>query len=103
MGNRAVITTEERDLGVYLQWNGGRDSVEAFLEYCRMRGFRPPEADSYGWARLCQVIANFFGADGLSVGICRYTDDEDMDPEGDCAMLGRKEGLWLADNRATAR
>ena len=26
MGNRAVITTEKKDLGIYLHWNGGRDS-----------------------------------------------------------------------------
>lgn len=30
MGNRAVITTEEKQIGVYLHWNGGRDSVQAF-------------------------------------------------------------------------
>ena len=80
MGNRAVITTEKRDLGVYLHWNGGRDSVEAFLRYCDLRGFRSPDTDEYGWARLCQVIANFMGAEGLSVGISPYTDDERMDP-----------------------
>nr|WP_075576241.1 hypothetical protein [Olsenella timonensis] len=80
MGNRAVITTEKRDLGVYLHWNGGRDSVEAFLEYCDLRGFRPPDSDEYGWARLCQVVANFMGASGLSVGISRYTTDKAMDP-----------------------
>lgn len=68
MGNRAVITTEEKKIGVYLHWNGGRDSVEAFLEYCKRKGFRAPEADCYGWARLVQVIANFFHC-GLSVGI----------------------------------
>lgn len=75
MGNRAVITTKqgwnskENNLGVYIHWNGGRDSVEAFLKYCELRGFRKPEEDNYGWARLCQVISNFFGSDGLSVGI----------------------------------
>lgn len=62
MGNRAVITTEENfeknsGLGVYLHWNGGRDSVQGFLEYCRLRSFRRPESDDYGWARLCQVAA----------------------------------------------
>lgn len=71
MGNRAVITTEAKDLGVYLHWNGGRDSVEAFLLYCKLKGYRCPENDNYGWARLCQVIGNFF-RDGLSVGIDRY-------------------------------
>lgn len=69
MGNRAVITTEDKKIGIYLHWNGGRDSVEAFLAYCREMHFRPPEKDSYGFARLCQVIANFFGNDGLSIGV----------------------------------
>ena len=73
MGNRAVITTKEGDsktkIGIYLHWNGGRDSVRAFLRYAKMRGFRPPESDNYGWARLAQVITNFMGGDGLSVGI----------------------------------
>lgn len=71
MGNRAVITTEEKDLGVYLHWNGGRNSVEGFLLYCKLKGYRCPENDYYGWARLCQVIGNFFGGE-YSVGIDRY-------------------------------
>lgn len=58
-GNRAVITTEDKRIGVYIHWNGGRDSVEAFLKYCELKGYRKPEEDCYGWARLCQVIGNF--------------------------------------------
>lgn len=75
MGNRAVITAScyphpesSPDIGVYLHWNGGRDSVEAFLAYCEIKGYRPPSEDNYGWARLCQVIGNFFGG-GYSLGI----------------------------------
>lgn len=74
MGNRAVITTEigwncpMYHLGVYLHWNGGRDSVQAFLTYCKLKGYRTPESDCYGWARLCQVIGNYFGGK-CSVGI----------------------------------
>lgn len=72
MGNRAVITTRENfennGVGVYLHWNGGRDSVEAFLEYCERKDYRPPTSDCYGWARLCQVIGNFFGGT-TSIGI----------------------------------
>lgn len=75
MGNRAVITTaaepnigECEEIGVYLHWNGGRASVEAFLMYCKMQGYRAPESDNYGWARLCQVIGNFFGGKH-SIGI----------------------------------
>lgn len=73
MGNRAVITTRENfdnnGIGVYLHWQGGKRSVKAFLDYCKMRGFRAPDEDNYGWARLTQVIANFMGGDGLSVGV----------------------------------
>lgn len=68
MGNRAVITTKAKKLGVYLHWNGGRDSVEAFLQYCKIKGYRSPETDSYGWARLSQVIGNFFGGTA-SIGL----------------------------------
>ena len=72
MGNRAVITTkanmDNNGVGVYLHWNGGRDSVRAFLKYCELKGYRAPSDDNYGWARLCQVIGNFFGG-STSLGI----------------------------------
>lgn len=72
MGNRAVITTEHNftnnGIGIYLHWNGGRDSVEAFLAYCKMKGYRKPDEDNYGWAYLCTVLGNFFG-DGTCLGI----------------------------------
>lgn len=72
MGNRAVITTRENftkdGIGCYVHWNGGRDSVQAFLTYCKLKGYREPTTDNYGWARLCQVIGNFFGGES-SVGI----------------------------------
>lgn len=75
MGNRALITTrfnyENDGINIYLHWNGGRDSVEAFLKYCELKGYRPPDEDCYGWARLCQVIGNFFGG-GLSLGIDNF-------------------------------
>lgn len=81
MGNRAVITRgiknedgtwgyDPKGIGVYLHWNGGRDSVTGFLKFCEKMGFRSVNDDeSYFWARFCQVIANYFGGDGLSVGI----------------------------------
>lgn len=75
MGNRAVITTStainvqaSKDIGVYIHWNGGEKSVTAFLMYCKLKGYASPEKDCYGWARLCQVIGNFFGGVN-SVGI----------------------------------
>ena len=87
MGNRAVITCSKaadvassNDIGVYLHWNGDPTSVNAFLAYCEARGFRSPDRDPYGWARLCQVIGNFFGGD-LSVDIdaCNRLDCDNYD------------------------
>ena len=72
MGDRAVITTRENlennGIGIYLHWYGDIDHVTAFLRYCEMRGFRRPDVDSYGFARLVQVISNYIGG-GLSIGV----------------------------------
>ena len=88
MGDRAVITTKDKEVGVYLHWNGDVTSVTAFLTWCKLRGLRAPDSQNYGWARLCQVIANYiegcnyaaaqtFGGfagafSGLSIGVDRY-------------------------------
>lgn len=85
MGNRAVITTKEQfendGVGIYLHWNGGRDSVEAFLTYCKRKGYRSLTSDpSYGFARLTQVIANFFGGDSsVGVGPVSHLDCDNYD------------------------
>lgn len=86
MGNRAVITTtttgevQENNIGVYLHWNGGADSVSAFLLYCKLKGHRAPDGDCYGWARLCQVIGNYLGGT-TSIGIdtCKNLDCDNGD------------------------
>lgn len=88
MGDRAVITTKDKEVGVYLHWNGDVTSVTAFLTWCKLRGLRAPDVQNYGWARLCQVIANYIEGcnyvaaqiygdtamafSGLSIGIDRY-------------------------------
>ena len=73
MGNRAelLFTDEKVTYGrkvycpsVYLHWNGGFESVDNFLRYCRIKGVRD---DSYGVARFCQIVGNFFG-ETLSIG-----------------------------------
>ena len=79
MGNRAVITTRNRDLGVYFHWNGGRDTIEPLLYYCKLQDYRDPAKDSYGYARLCQVAGNYFGGN-TCIGISPYTTDEEMNP-----------------------
>ena len=103
MGNRAVITTPKKDIGVYLHWNGSRNNIESFLAYCDMKGYRPPEIDEYGWARLCQVIGNTIGGT-LSVGIGRY-ENQEYNEEHEDDILGALEYINLsmpANEQATA-
>lgn len=89
MGNRAVITDTKRTTALYLHWNGGRDSVEAFLEYCRLKRYRSPSTDpAYAFARLAQVVGNYFGG-SLSVGVLPYTGDANM------MCLGDDNGVYV--------
>ena len=91
MGNRAIITTKNRNTGIYLHWNGGRDSIEPFLEYCKLKGFRSPEADeSYAFARLTQIISNYFKG-GLSIGIIPSSKNYEMIDNGTYIIGGNWE------------
>lgn len=74
MGNRAYVVfmeTAKSDMGVavYLHWNGGPESVYAFLDYTAS----VTRTDSYFPARFCQVAGNYLAGDdtggALSLGI----------------------------------
>lgn len=69
MGNRAVIAfrNDPNAVGIYLHWNGGRDSVQAFLDYAKEVGVRKGD-ESYAIARLCQIAGNALGGT-LSLGL----------------------------------
>ena len=71
MGNRAVITFDKKptpdSLGIYLHWNGGPESVLAFLEAANQLNVRIGD-DGYEFARVVQIIANFFGGT-TSIGV----------------------------------
>jgi len=99
MGNRAVITTapfNASNVGIYVHWNGGRDSIEGFLQACKALGYRSPGTDaSYGMAQLTRAIGTFFG-EGLSLGIgpCSQLDCDNGDNGvfligGDWEIVGR--------------
>ena len=79
MGDRAIITTEDRRIGVYVHWDGSPDRIRGFLAYCDLMGFRSPEIDNYGWAQLIKIIGNYIDQNqestGLSLGICRDIQD----------------------------
>lgn len=108
MGNRAVITTREafenNGVGVYLHWNGGRDSVTAFLTYCKFKGYRSPKCDeSYAWARFCQVVSNFFGGStSIGVNVVNRLDCDNYDNGvyivDDWEIVGREFFKWEEQN-----
>lgn len=84
MGNRAVITcstSKQAGVGIYLHWNGGLESVLAFLEVCKQREYRAPQADpSYFMARLTGVICEFFdGSESVGIGPLRELDCNNYD------------------------
>lgn len=64
MGNRAVITastTQTTGVGIYVHWNGGLESVLAFLHVAKERGYRDTTYDTtYAMARLCGLVCEFF-------------------------------------------
>ena len=104
MGNRAVITTHGSNphhaLGLYLHWSGGPESVLAFLEAARRYGVCGPKSDGeYSFARLAQIIGNFFGGTAsLGVGITSDLDTDNGDNGtyfiGDkFEVIDRREGL----------
>lgn len=61
MGNRCLIISKNLNTGVYLHWNGGRDSVEPLLAYCKLR--RERNLDSLdGVTALTTIAKNAFGS-----------------------------------------
>jgi hypothetical protein len=78
MGNRAVIAIKDKFYKkedtpcIYLHWNGGRDSVQSFLDVHNELGMRGAEDSNYALARLTQIICNALGGE-LSCGISIYS------------------------------
>lgn len=64
MGNRAIVTIEDKEeythpIALYLHWNGGLESVLAFIEYTNTLFTNTNSIYDYH-TRLCQVLRNFF-------------------------------------------
>ncbi len=69
MGNRSyIVLKDKKEYGsaIYLHWNGGPESIYAFIDTLKEYGARMDI--SYGTARLVQLIGNFMGGT-LSLGI----------------------------------
>lgn len=74
MGCRCVIldknTTKEnanQKIGIYLHWHGDKETVQKLLEEVKAKHPRGVISDpSYGYARLCQIIADEITAETLA-------------------------------------
>ena len=70
MGNRAVIAYESMpQIGIYVHWNGGPESVLAFLEDAKSFGRAPGGNSTYSFASLLYSITGYLGKGGCSVGV----------------------------------
>lgn len=89
MGNRAFIGFENNPINVYVHWNGGVESVKAFCDVAKARGFADPTSDAdYAMARLIGLIHEFFGVtDSNSLGVCTFSSAEE-----------EKDAITYADN-----
>ncbi len=100
MTNSAVITTAPFGLdnvGIYVRWNGGPESIVGFLQATKGLGVRSLEKDPAGaMARLTQVIANYLGGStNVGIGLVRDLDYDNGDNGvyligGDLEIVGRE-------------
>jgi hypothetical protein len=72
MGNRAYVIFEDKESqrfspAIYLHWNGGPESVYAFLDELDRRGVRADQ--EYEAARFVQIVGEYFMPDQLSLGV----------------------------------
>lgn len=113
MGNRAAIAIRKTkgSPAIYLHWNGGPESVLAFLHAAKELEVRSPANDEdYCLGRLGQIIGNFFGGTtSLGFGRVGYVDDSDNGTTSSEATsrLSTAPGVaprpWKNWTRATAK
>jgi hypothetical protein len=93
MGNRATITTapfDRKNACIYVHWNGGRESIEAFCAAAKELGYRSPGSDgSYALARLTGLICTYFDLDAdTSIGIGTLDELLGAGDDNGCFVLG---------------
>jgi len=109
MGNRANVIFSDGSKfedrppqlspAIYLHWNGGPDSVYAFLAETFRRMSSRGQDVSYMSARFVQIVGDFFGVDGsggcLSLGI--VSGPESMSLEALAAFDCGDNGIYVVE------
>lgn len=93
MGNRATITFapfDEKAPCIYIHWNGGRASVEAFCKASRELGYCSPAEDkAYGLARLTGLLCAFNGiTSDTGVGLGFVEELIEAGDDNGCYVIG---------------
>lgn len=101
MGNRAVITfgTSAASPCIYLHWNGGRASVEGFLEAVKALGINPPDPklgmvdEERFMGQMARVIGPWFFRNdpGLTVYVEQYGRSDVNNGDNGVYVIDRKK------------
>ena len=99
MGNRAVIsfqdssenTLDTSQVGIYLHWNGGLESIEGFCKAATDLNISEP-------ARFIQMLGNWFGGNkSLYVDIISRLDYDNYD--NGAYVISKASGEWKVVKR----
>lgn len=96
MGNRAVITfsTANNAPAIYLHWNGGRASVQGFIDAARALGLRhapTAAAQTEALDQLAELMARYFFrcSVGMTVYRMHYAGTDRDNGDNGTYLLGR--------------
>lgn len=102
MGNRGtVVFTDGKDSfspAIYLHWNGGPESVLAFLDELDRRKIRADQ--DYEAARFIAIVAQFFDKDevgGLSLGVTNGPASDSLEDLAKIWTDKGDNGVYLVD------
>ena len=105
MGNRAVVVFTDENWNnpgpaVYLHWNGGPDSIYAFLSELDRRKARQGNDMAYQVARFIHVIGDYFDKDeagSTSLGVMDAPKEISSEGLADLCDIGSDNGVYVVN------
>ena len=102
MGNRAVLTfsTASTAPAIYLHWNGGRASVEGFLQAAKAIGIRHAgSAHAKTMDALAETIARHFFGCHVGITVYRFPYDQTDRDNGDNGVYILAEDMTIKSRK----
>lgn len=98
MGNRGIIAVKNGDYAVYLHWNGGRDSVEAFIKYAELAKLYTPMGGTIyeleQWSKFVTILDNW----GASVYLQNISPNRKTNGTINKDYWGTDNGIYYINN-----